>query len=191
MRAGPTPGRSEDRTRAQSPPSEAHTGSARRDRLGALYDAHGPRTFRYLLALLGNRAEAEDALQVVFVELARHPELLDRIETPAAYLITAARNVALRARASADRRRSKEAPLGAAELLEARDSERCDPAEITRLERAIRQLPDEQREVLCLKAFEGMTFNEIAAALGIPANTAASRYRYALDKLRTLLGGAD
>lgn len=192
LRAGITPGRQpEDAPPAPPGENSAPPGRTLRDRLGALYDEHGPRAFRFLLALLGNRAEAEDALQAVFVELARNPEVLDRIESPGAYLIAAARNIALRARATSERRRTKEAPLVAAEFLAARDPERYDPTEVARLERAIRQLPDEQREVLCLKAFERMTFNEIAAALGIPANTAASRYRYALDKLRTLLGGAD
>jgi len=49
------------------------------------------------------------------------------------------------------------------------------------------QLPPEQREVVHLKLWEGLTFEQIAAAVEIPVNTAASRYRYGLDKLRELL----
>jgi RNA polymerase sigma-70 factor (ECF subfamily) len=45
-------------------------------------------------------------------------------------------------------------------------------------------LPPEQRAIVHLKIWEELTFREIAAQLGIPADTAASRYRYALDKLR-------
>jgi RNA polymerase sigma-70 factor (ECF subfamily) len=45
-------------------------------------------------------------------------------------------------------------------------------------------LPAEQRAVVHLKIWEGLTFREIGAALDIPTHTAASRYRYALDKLR-------
>ena len=48
-------------------------------------------------------------------------------------------------------------------------------------------LPDAQREVMALKFQGGLTFAEIAAAMGTSLNTAASRYRYAIDKLRTLL----
>jgi RNA polymerase sigma-70 factor (ECF subfamily) len=48
-------------------------------------------------------------------------------------------------------------------------------------------LPSEQRSVVHLKLWEGRSFLDIAAILQIPANTAASRYRYGLDKLRTLL----
>jgi RNA polymerase sigma-70 factor (ECF subfamily) len=48
-------------------------------------------------------------------------------------------------------------------------------------------LPEAQREVLVLKVWGGLSFPQIAAALGIPANTAASRYRYALARLRERL----
>ena len=52
---------------------------------------------------------------------------------------------------------------------------------------AMQTLPDEQRTILQLKLWDGLTFEEIAGAQGIPLNTAASRYRYGLEKLRTLL----
>lgn len=45
-------------------------------------------------------------------------------------------------------------------------------------------MPEEQRAVVHLKLWGELTFEQIAAALEIPPNTAASRYRYALDKLR-------
>ncbi|MCA1596341.1 MAG: hypothetical protein LC772_07955, partial [Chloroflexi bacterium] len=49
------------------------------------------------------------------------------------------------------------------------------------------RLPVEQREVLALKVFQGLTFKEIARATGISINTAASRYRYGIEKLREAL----
>ena len=52
---------------------------------------------------------------------------------------------------------------------------------------ALGELPPEQRAVAHLKLWEGATFERIAEMLGIPANTAASRYRYAIDKLRERL----
>jgi RNA polymerase sigma-70 factor (ECF subfamily) len=52
------------------------------------------------------------------------------------------------------------------------------------IQEALGELPVEQREVLTLKIWAGLTFAEIAGALDIPANTAASRYRYALEALR-------
>lgn len=52
------------------------------------------------------------------------------------------------------------------------------------LSQALGQLPADQRAVVHLKLWEGLTFDEIAGTLDIPPNTAASRYRYGLDKLR-------
>ena len=52
---------------------------------------------------------------------------------------------------------------------------------------ALDRLPDEQREVLVMKIWNELTFAEIASALGIPQNTAASRYRYALSALKKTL----
>ena len=55
------------------------------------------------------------------------------------------------------------------------------------LENALRSLPPEQREIIALKIEGGLTFGEIATLLSISPNTAASRYRYALEKLRSTL----
>ena len=54
------------------------------------------------------------------------------------------------------------------------------------LQAALSRLPEEQRAVVTLKVWGGLTFAEIAVALDMPANTAASRYRYALEELRQL-----
>ena len=54
------------------------------------------------------------------------------------------------------------------------------------IQNAMSQLPEDYREVITLKVWGGLTFTEIADALGIPANTAASRYRYGLAELRKL-----
>ena len=56
-----------------------------------------------------------------------------------------------------------------------------------RLSAALGELPADQRAVVHLKLWEGLTFEQIAELLGIPLNTAASRYRYGLDKLRERL----
>ena len=52
------------------------------------------------------------------------------------------------------------------------------------LQNALRELPEEQRETMFLRLWSGMTLQEIADATDTPLNTVASRYRYALDKLR-------
>ncbi len=54
------------------------------------------------------------------------------------------------------------------------------------IQSAMSRLPDMYREVITLKVWGGLTFAEIGDALGIPANTAASRFRYGLAELRRL-----
>jgi RNA polymerase sigma-70 factor (ECF subfamily) len=157
--------------------------SSLRERLASFYDQHGARIYRFVLALLGNAAEAEDCVQTAFLELARRPEILNRLESPAAYLLTMARNAAMQAHRRSQRRRASEV----AHFLVARASAPQDPAKVEELERGMLLLPLDQREVLILKAFEEMTFEEIGAALEISPNTAASRYRYAIAKLRDIL----
>ena len=55
------------------------------------------------------------------------------------------------------------------------------------IEAAIQSLPDYYKEVIILKIWGDLTFEQIAETLDIPMNTAASRYRYALERLRRTL----
>jgi RNA polymerase sigma-70 factor (ECF subfamily) len=66
----------------------------------------------------------------------------------------------------------------------------ADVERVPELERALAALPFEQREALELKLEGELTFAELGDVLGVPADTAASRYRRALEKLRERLGGA-
>ena len=163
--------------------AQADTGG-REDALAALYDRWAERLYRTAWGLLGSREEAEDAVQDVFVALARTEGALERIQDPRAYLFASLRRAAARISLDRRKRQSSEAPAGT-ELM-AKQADGFAPAS-ARLERALASLPYEQREVLALKVDGGLTFEEIGAALGIRANTAASRYRYALEKLRLAL----
>ena len=60
--------------------------------------------------------------------------------------------------------------------------------QVLALQKALRDLPEEQRETVFLRIWSGMTLSEIADATETPLNTVASRYRYALEKLRHCLG---
>jgi RNA polymerase sigma-70 factor, ECF subfamily len=140
--------------------------------LGALYDAWASRLLAYMMTITRDRSKAEDALHNLFVKLAGgKPELRD----PAVYLFSAARHEAIRL---SQRRREK--PLADLDVLAA-------PSESAGLRDALDKLPSDQLDVVVLHVFEGLTFRETAEVLGIPQDTAASRYRYALEKLRELL----
>lgn len=86
---------------------------------------------------------------------------------------------------------------------EGREKELCDPQATgwfdsaveerernTLLQQAMMKIPETHRQVVTLKIWGGLTFLEIAEALDIPANTAASRYRYGVEALRKELKGA-
>jgi len=65
----------------------------------------------------------------------------------------------------------------------------ADRLEVMDIEAALRQLPDEQREVLLLVALEDMSYAEVAVALGIPAGTVMSRLARGRERLRVIMAG--
>jgi RNA polymerase sigma-70 factor (ECF subfamily) len=148
--------------------------------IGPLYDRHGASLYRYAVMVLADPAAAADVVQTVFVSLLRRrasPEFDER------YLRRATRNECF----SALRKRRRDVLASAGPLLETVEGRRDRPDERIALDRALRELPAAQREVVHLKTFEGMTFEEIAALTDESINTIASRYRYALEKLRASL----
>jgi RNA polymerase sigma-70 factor (ECF subfamily) len=153
--------------------------------LERLYDKHAQALFAFVLNLTRNEADTRDLLQEVFVKLARRPGLLSGVRDERSFLLRLSHNLAI----DLMRRknvRQKHYDQMASELLELFAGE-CEPDEQAfrrALSSALGALPLEQRAVAHLKLWEGQTFEEIASLLKIPANTAASRYRYALDKLR-------
>ena len=153
-----------------------------------LYDEHAQPLYAFFLNLTRDEADTRDLLQDIFIKLARDPQLLHGIREERAFLIRLAHNAAIdlmRRRGTRDRTREN----FAAEIISPFASA-SDPDEETfrnNLAAALAELPPEQRAVAHLKLWEGLTFEQIATTLEIPPNTAASRYRYALDKLRDRL----
>ena len=152
-----------------------------------IYDQFGERMYHYLSIKLGSAQDAEDILQEVFYRLMKNPLRLRFVRDPSAYLFRAARNEALRllTRRASDRRYF-------ARTLELQDVLReslteADRDERDRAARALAGIPEEQREVLVLKLYEDLTFKEIASICGLSLNTAASRYRYGLEKVREIM----
>jgi RNA polymerase sigma-70 factor (ECF subfamily) len=156
----------------------------RDEAFATLYDRYGRSLFRVAWTLLRSRPDAEDAVQEVFLGLARSRASLGRIENLRAYLFGALRHAA--SRLAARKRTGPSRPV-TDNLLGGADEPNTPDAELSHwLERSLAALPREQREVLTLKIDGELTFEEVAAVIGISTNTAASRYRYALEKLRGL-----
>jgi RNA polymerase sigma-70 factor, ECF subfamily len=154
--------------------------------LAALYEAHASALFSFLLDLTRSEADTKDCLQETFCRLARQPELMRGLRQPRSFLFKIAYRVVIdQHRRQATRERYAEESDGEP-VFESTQSPDEDHFR-REVEAAMITLPTEQRAVLHLKLWEQMTFDEIAQALEISPNTAASRYRYGLDKLRDAL----
>lgn len=155
-----------------------------RGRLGAMADvweALAVPMHNYAFALAGSQEEADDIVSEVMVRLVGRGKGLRGVCEPKAYLFAAVRNAA---RTRARRRRRM------AEDVEDCPVKGVDAGEIV-VRQAVMALPEEQREVVVLHVWGGLTFDEVARTVGVSANTAASRYRYALGKLRTAMREED
>jgi len=153
--------------------------------LERLYEDHAQALFAFLLDFTRDENDTRDILQDVFVRLARHPHLLDGVREARAFLIRLAHNAAIDLMRRRGARGKYHERFGAERVsLFAATADPDEAAFRIELSSALAELPPEQRAVVHLKLWEGLTFEQIATALEIPANTAASRYRYALDKLR-------
>jgi RNA polymerase sigma-70 factor, ECF subfamily len=152
----------------------------------SLYDRFAGRMYRVALRILGRREDAEDVVQDVFLAVVRSRERLNNVSDLTAYLFASLRRAAGRLalrRAQAPQISQLTVDEAAAPIEQpAPDSPDCH-----QLRQAIRLLPSEQREVIALRLDGELTFAQIAQIMGGSINTAASRYRYALEKLRTLL----
>ena len=156
------------------------------DWLENIYCEHAPALFRFLLRLTGEESETREVLQDIFVRLAKDPRLLDNVAAPRSYLFRLAHRLVIdHYRRDQTRRRYDDHAYQERDTSIAPEPPETDTLWLREtLATALNELPPEQRAVVALKVWEEMTFAEIAHVLDLPANTAASRYRYALDKLR-------
>ncbi|HJQ84053.1 MAG TPA: sigma-70 family RNA polymerase sigma factor [Candidatus Binatia bacterium] len=161
-----------------------------RDAYDRLYRRHGATLLGLLHRMLADRAEAEDVLHEVFLQVWRRARDFDAARGDAfVWLTTVARNRALdRLEALASRRRTL---VRATAAVVERAADPADAAssceERRRLVRALAQIPDAERDVLLLAYFGGLTQPEIAARLDRPLGTVKSHARLGLGRLRALL----
>jgi len=138
------------------------------DATGVLYERHSQRIFGYCLSLLGSREDAEDAVQTTFVNAQRG---LGRGVVPQfelAWLFRIARNVCYNAHAASSRRGRHEGTVDLDALQDVLPApERGTGPSIEELTRALADIPERQRRALLLREVRGLSYEEIAAELGV------------------------
>ena len=157
--------------------------------LAALYDRHAPVLMALALRILKSRGEAEDLLHDVFLEVWRTAPDYDlkrgRVRT---WLVIRMRSRALDVVKSA--RVSRRSPDDLVLDRVVSDDDPSATPDRARVRTALADVPPDQRAVLELAYFEGLSCSEIAAKLAVPIGTVKSRLAAGLAKLRTSLGPA-
>jgi len=156
--------------------------------LRGIYEEYKDDLLTVAVCLLGSVAPAEDALHDVFVAFAASVRRLRPRGSLKGYLVAC---IANRARDHLRRRPREPASLAETDDVAApafEPAEAISNAEETeQLQQALAVLPYEQRETITLHLHGGLTFREIAEHQDVSINTAQSRYRYGLDRLRSIL----
>lgn len=144
-----------------------------------------PRLRRYARALAGDRVAADDLVQDALERAWSKFHLYRRGTDLRAWLFTVMHNVYVNQLRAA----RPVAPLEEDMPELAQAARESDGLVLRDLDRAIRRLPPDQREVLLLVALEDMSYDEAAGTLGIPIGTVMSRLARAREKLRAMLSG--
>lgn len=161
--------------------------------LAELYDRHGGLAFRVAYGMLGERGAAEDVVQETFLAVWRNADRYrpDR-GAVRAWLMTILRNAAIDRRRGRFRREQTDVPL--ADVAYSLESHADDPfahasatLDAESIRHSLTNLPREQRQVIELAFFNGLTHVEVAEQVGSPLGTVKGRMRLGLTKLRTLL----
>ena len=152
----------------------------------ALWEDYGPKLLLFARQLTEARDDAEDIVQEAFVRYWRARENDPKLTPP--LLFTMVRRSAIDQARKIQARQIREERAECLMQSEAFFESSLEEKERQeQLEQSLRQLPADQREVLVLKIWGELTFDEIGRTLEISPNTAASRYRYALQQLRGIL----
>jgi len=162
-----------------------------REALRRIYDKYHSRLLKLAVVLTGDLDRSEDIVQDVFVRFAQSADRFGLSGSLKSYLITSTVNCVRNRRRDNSRRRVQS--LGEVENMPS-SSGRPDQwavlsEQLEHLSSAMTCLPYEQREVITLRMAENMTFGQIAGLQKTSISTVHGRYRYGIEKLRSLLNG--
>ena len=158
--------------------AKAITSVSRGDMQGltVVYDQLGRQIFSLAFSMLNNYADAEDAMQETFLRLARYAGSFDPNGSPRAWIMTITRNAAYAIL-------NDRIPAAAQDVPETAP-DGTDVASVCEVNEMLASLPEEDRQIIILKAVNGMKFGEIAQICGTTSEAARKRYKRALEKLK-------
>ncbi|HUT30778.1 MAG TPA: sigma-70 family RNA polymerase sigma factor [Sedimentisphaerales bacterium] len=160
----------------------------RGDAMCRIYEKYKGYLLTLARALLGDRAAAEDVVHDVFVSFAGSVQTFTLTGSLRGYLSTCVRNLVRdRIRARRHEAENLDSAVSIASASGNPQQQAIETEEITRLRAAMSQLPYEQREAVVLRLKGAMKFREIARLQNVSVGAVQARYRYGLDKLRSML----
>ena len=150
-----------------------------------LFDQHGQRLLKYLTARVG-ATNARDVLQNTFTRLFRHHKKLAKADNMTAYVYGTARNETIRFLQQRENRQALKTQTldQARSVIDPSHSSANSLENKEAVQLLLKQLDGASREIVELKIFSGLTFKEVAKIVEMPEQTAATRYRRAIEKLR-------
>ncbi|MBU0534227.1 MAG: sigma-70 family RNA polymerase sigma factor [Candidatus Omnitrophica bacterium] len=152
--------------------------------LEIIYDNIGRNLYKYMLSILCSHTKAEEVMQNLFVAIAEKRNRLSRARNLTSYIFAMAKNQAMDFLRSEPKNEKNIEDYKNIITVRDNTTDKLNDEEIEKITNALFFLPLKQREVITMKFFQGMTFEDIAKALNISLNTAASRYRYGIEKLK-------
>ena len=145
--------------------------------LAELYHATATAVYAYALSILKNRHDAEDVLQECYITIFRSAGQYDQRGKPMAWIMTITRNLCLKLLRQQKRYFSVETQDYFGSLTP-------DPDDRLMLEKCMKVLTDEERQIVVLHAVAGCKHAEIARQLGLKTGTVLSKYHRAIQKLK-------
>ncbi|MCK4400989.1 sigma-70 family RNA polymerase sigma factor [bacterium] len=159
--------------------------------LEIIYDCLGRKLYGYLLTILCSEEKAEDVMQNVFVKIAEKRDRIAGVNNITGYIFAMARNEAMDYFRKQPKHHEDISKYENILCVKEEHKDKVDAEEIKGISKSLESLPYKQSEVISMKIFQDMTFEEISRALKISQNTAASRYRYGIEKLKNKLTHPD
>jgi RNA polymerase sigma-70 factor (ECF subfamily) len=165
-----------------------------RDALAPLMERHGRRVYRIALSYLRNPDEANDVVQETFVKVFQHAARWDAATEAVPWLMRIAVNQSIDQYRRGKRRGVYHTPLSEGDHDQTIADETASPEQRAhggelgeRISRAVKTLPESQRAVFVLRHYDGMSLEEISAALNLSLGTVKSSLHRAIHRLRDRL----